>query len=344
MMEQNPEDSAKQRNTAAAVPTPSLGAMLRDARNQLGLSVADVAAQIKFAPRQIEALEADDFKNLPEAAFLRGFVRSYAKILNLDAQTLLASLPQAKAQAPELVPASVGVPFPADYSAQKNLVMLGAALLLAVIVAGFAVWHFTTPPKHAQVVKVETPVTLPAEMQPIAASPVAQEQKIEAVLPEESERRATVAAEKPIPRKEKAAPAEVVTLEQSPRKKKAAPAEVIMPAQSGVPARHISTVVKTAPASGIVSTTPVRTEASGKVAALHMVFDEESWAEITDKDGKIISSRIHQPGSEMNVHGHLPLTLVIGHAAATHVYQDGKLVDLAPYTNSSSEVARITLQ
>ena len=55
--------------------------MLREARERLGLSVADVAAQIKFAPRQIEALEADDFKHLPEAAFLRGFVRSYAKIL-----------------------------------------------------------------------------------------------------------------------------------------------------------------------------------------------------------------------------------------------------------------------
>ena len=75
-----------------------------------------------------------------------------------------------------------------------------------------------------------------------------------------------------------------------------------------------------------------------------MVFDEESWAEVTDKDGKIISSRVHPPGSEMDLHGHLPLSLVIGHAAATHLYQDGKPVDLAPFTNSTSEVARITLE
>lgn len=327
MMEQNPEDSAKQGNTAAAVPTPSLGAVLRDARIQLGLSVAEVAAQIKFAPRQIEALEADDFKKLPEAAFLRGFVRSYAKILNLDAQTLLAHLPQTKVQVPELVPASVGVPFPVDYSAQKNLIMLGAALLMAVIVAGFAVWHFTTPLKHAPVVKVETPVTLPAEMQPIAAPPVAQVQNIEAPIPEESKMRTSVVAENPIP-----------------RKKKAAPAEVIKPAQSGVPARRISTAVKAAPASGIASTTPVGTEALGKISVLHMVFDEQSWAEITDKDGKIISSRIHQPGSEMTVHGHLPLTLVIGNASSSHLYQDGNPVDLVPHTSASNDVARVTLK
>lgn len=323
-MEQLPENSAEQGNPS---PQTSLGSMLREAREQLGLSVADVAAQTKFAPRQIEALEADDFQKLPETAFLRGFVRSYAKILNVDAQILLAALPQAKVPTPELIPASVGVAFPSEDAAQKNLILLGAALLMAVIVAGFAVWHFKTPLKQAKVVKVETPVSLPAELQAIPAPPVAQEPKIEAVIPEEPKRRTSVAAEKPVPRKEKAAPAEVVT-----------------PAQSGVAARHLSTAVKTASASGIAATTPVRTDASGKTAVLHMVFDEESWAEITDRDGKIISSRVHPPGSEMNLHGHLPLTLVIGHAAATHLYQDGKPVDLAPFTNSSSEVARITLQ
>ena len=79
MMEHLPENNAEQGNLSAAIPLTSLGRMLREAREHLGLSVADVAAQIKFAPRQIEALEADDFKHLPEAAFLRGFVRSYAK-------------------------------------------------------------------------------------------------------------------------------------------------------------------------------------------------------------------------------------------------------------------------
>jgi len=326
-MEQLPENNTGQDNPSAAIPQTSLGSMLREAREQLGLSIADVVAQTKFAPRQIEALEANDFKNLPETAFLRGFVRSYAKILKVDAEILLAALPQAKAPAAELIPASVGVPFPSEYSAQKNLILLGAALLMAVIVAGFAVWHFMAPLKQAKVVKVETPVSLPAEMPVVPAPPVAHDRKIETAIPGEPKRRASVDAEKPAPRKEKAAPAEVIT-----------------PAQSGVPAKHKSTVIKTIPASGTAATTPVRTETSGKTALLRLVFDEESWAEITDKDGKIISSRVHAPGSEMNLHGHLPLSLVIGHALATHLYQDGKPIDLAPYSNSSSEVARITLE
>ena len=324
-MEELPENNTEQDNPSSAKPQASLGVMLREAREQLGLSVADVAAQTKFAPRQIEALEADDFENLPETAFLRGFVRSYAKILNLDAQILLDALPQAKAPTAELIPASVDVPFPVDYSAQKNLILLGAALLMAVIVAGFAVWHFTSPVKRASVVKVETPVSLPAEPEVIHAPPPVQERKKAEPPPAETRHRSSV--EKPAPRKEKTAPAETVPL-----------------AKSAVVATHKSTAIKTGAASGTAATTRVRTQASGKTASLHLVFDEESWTEITDGEGNMLSSQINPPGSELNLQGQLPLSLVIGHAAAAHLYQNGKPVDLAPYTNSSSEVARLTLE
>ena len=321
MMEQIPENNSERE--APGPVSPSLGTMLREARKQLGMSIADVSAQTKFASRQIEALEAEDFENLPESAFLRGFVRSYAKILNLDADTLLAALPQVKSPAPELVPASVDVPFPEDHSSQKNLILLFAALLMAVIVAGFAVWHFTSPIKHAAVQKIETPVSLPAETEVIHAPPAEVHRKAE---PAPAETGHQSNSEKPAPRKQKAVPAEAVPL-----------------AKSAVAAMHKRTVIKTGAASGTAATTPVHV-ATGKTSSLHLVFDEESWTEITDGTGKLISSQINPPGSELNIKGQLPLSLVIGHAAATRLYRDGKPVDLAPHTNSSSEVARLTLE
>jgi cytoskeleton protein RodZ len=331
MMEQLPETNSERATHTPA--TPSLGAMLREARNQLAMTIADVAAQTKFAPRQIEALEADDFDNLPETAFLRGFVRSYAKILNMDADSLLAALPQAKLPAPELVPVSVDVPYPEDRSAQKNLIMLVAALLMAVIVAGFAVWHFTTPMKHAAVQKIETPVSLPAEAEVIHAPPAKEHRKAESPAEEH--------------RKVELAPAETTNLSNpekpAPRKEKVVPAETVPLAKSADATTRKSTVIKTLAASGTAATTPVRV-ATGKTSSLHLVFDEESWTEITDGNGNSISSQINPPGSELNIKGQLPLSLVIGHAAATRLYQDGKPVDLAPYTNSSSEVARLTLE
>jgi len=148
----------------------SLGQTLREAREKLGLSIAEVAGQIKFAPRQIEALEGDDFKSLPEMAFVRGFVRSYAKILRLDSQALLANLTRANEISPELTPPSVGMPYPDEQTAQRqNLILLGAALLLAVLVVIFAVWNFTSGDVKSTETKSDEAVVLQSD--PVQSTP-----------------------------------------------------------------------------------------------------------------------------------------------------------------------------
>lgn len=70
----------------------SPGAKLAAARNASGWSVEQVAAQLKMAPRQINALEKDDYAALPDAAIVKGFTRTYAKLLKLDPTPILALL------------------------------------------------------------------------------------------------------------------------------------------------------------------------------------------------------------------------------------------------------------
>ncbi|MEO8342497.1 MAG: RodZ domain-containing protein [Gallionella sp.] len=303
-------------NPAQDLPPTSLGRILREARDRLNFSVADVAAQIKFAPRQIEALEAEDFKQLPEAAFLRGFVRSYAKILNLDAETLLAALPQTKVVAAEMIPPSVDVPFPVGQPSQKqNLILLVAALLLAMMVLGFAVWHFTTPLKPSfEVARVETPVPLPAEM-PFPL--IAEQTPVAPAIAAKSKLRSAITAALP--------PASSIP---STRTAKSAAVQAVPKARS----------------TNLIIEQDNSQDTAAETTTLRLVFVEESWTEITGKDGKMISSQVHLPGSEMNLKARLPLSLVIGHAAATRLYEDGEQVDLKPYTNSSSEVARLTIE
>ena len=67
----------------------SVGEELARARETLGLSLADVAQQLKFAPRQIEALEQGRFDELPTGTFARGMVRAYARLLRLDPEPLV---------------------------------------------------------------------------------------------------------------------------------------------------------------------------------------------------------------------------------------------------------------
>lgn len=81
----------------------SPGAKLTTARTAMGWSVDQVASQLKLAKRQIVAIEADDYASLPEPAVIRGFIRTYAKLLKLDVAPLLvlinAEIPQAREEA-----------------------------------------------------------------------------------------------------------------------------------------------------------------------------------------------------------------------------------------------------
>ena len=308
-MEPSPENNVGNDNSIEA-PAVTVGAALREARERLGLSVAEAAGQTKLAPRQIEALENDDFQHLPEMTFVRGFVRNYAKILHLDAQPLLELLPQSGSNSLHSLPESVEVPFPdARLPQRQNLVWLGAALLLAVLVVVFAVWNYTAPVKESKVAQIEKPVALPAEMKIIAASAVPDAAADVSPASAASPSRPVV-AKPPVPAAAKLSVP--VATQSTPQIQPAKPA--------------------------------IQTDVPLKNPALRLTFGDESWVEIKDKDGNILSSHINVRGSELRLDGNAPFSLAIGRAASVQLYYRGKQVDLKPYINSSSEVARLTLE
>ncbi|MBB3118821.1 helix-turn-helix domain-containing protein [Pseudoduganella violacea] len=82
-----PKDQPKDQRNA---PTP--GAQLAAQREALGLTVEQIADQLKLAPRQVAAIESGDYAALPNMAVTRGFVRAYAKVVRLDAAPLVAMI------------------------------------------------------------------------------------------------------------------------------------------------------------------------------------------------------------------------------------------------------------
>jgi cytoskeleton protein RodZ len=70
----------------------SPGARLAAYRQDRGWTVEQVASQLNLAPRQIIAIESDDYPSLPGMPIVRGFIRAYAKLLKVDAAPLLATL------------------------------------------------------------------------------------------------------------------------------------------------------------------------------------------------------------------------------------------------------------
>jgi len=273
----------------ASVDDISLGRTLREAREQQELSIEDVVNQIKLAPSQIEALEAEDYASLPETTFVRGFVRSYAKLLLIDSAPLLALLPTEN-HVPSLDETSTkSIFFDSKILQRKNLIWLSSAVFMMVLVVIVAVWGFTTSEEKSPPQLEEFPLELPENIEIITSSSIGE-----------------VASDVSITSPDKAA------------------------------------VISATPEDNLIQKED-RQSAAPKVGALRLVFDEESWVEIRDKN-RLLSSQINLSGSELIVDGNPPFSLVVGRSDAVHLYYRGNKVDLSPNTHSSSGVARLTLE
>ena len=117
-----------------------IGGELARAREARGLALTDVAQQLKFAARQLEALEQDRFDLLPGGTFARGMVRSYARLLKLDPEPLVSRI------GGTLDASNTGrlaeryrepVPF-SDSARRSTLIYLGLSLLVLAAVGALA--------------------------------------------------------------------------------------------------------------------------------------------------------------------------------------------------------------
>ncbi len=87
-MTDNQQSEQHTSNGAAA----ELGLKLRQAREQKGYSIGEVAERLKLSARQIEGLESGNYEGMPELVFVRGFLRTYGRFLDLDDNEVAAFL------------------------------------------------------------------------------------------------------------------------------------------------------------------------------------------------------------------------------------------------------------
>lgn len=168
-----------------------VGQELAAAREARGLALADVAQQLKFAPRQLEALEQEHFAALPGATFARGMVRSYARLLKLDPEPLVQRIAD-RFEVPDAnrLAARYHQPVPFSDSARRStFVYLGMSLGVLVLVGAVAwQWHQerTTAAKKSTAVAKAAPKPAPrAEPKPPPQPAPAPVQQAAAPAPQE---------------------------------------------------------------------------------------------------------------------------------------------------------------
>lgn len=107
----------------------SIGQMLRKQREERGLSPEQAAYQSKVPLRLLQALEADDYRMLPDPAYLIGFLHEYALLLKLDSKALEVEFRNAIRRPPgaRLVPVASPPPPPISW---KHVLWTAAAILV----------------------------------------------------------------------------------------------------------------------------------------------------------------------------------------------------------------------
>ena len=267
------------------------GARLARQRQSAGLSVTDVAASLRLHPNQVRAIEQEDLARLPALAYVRGFIRSYARVLKVDPAPLLIDLNTKLAPVRESVVDGMATDYAAARAAGRERMLpqwaIGIALVV-LIALGLVGWQATQQP---------TPAPAPPEALPVSAAPPA--------------------------------PAPVLSTDAT-----------ASPAASEASAAPVDPIP--APADAAEPTVRSSVLTTGAAPTLVLRFNGASWAEVTDRNGKILLSQLNAAGAEHALDGELPLTVVIGDANFASVEVRGAAFSLQPFTRNN--VARFVIK
>lgn len=295
--------------------TTGFGRPLAQAREALGLSVGDIATRLRLHPRQISALEDERLESLPEPAFVRGFVRNYAKEVKLDPAPLLAALAErlpVPAPAPDTL--SGGAVAASDVRRagvdrlSRSAVIGGAVLVLFVL--GLIGWLASMrAPETAAPAMVQPALQAPADTSTASPAPA------------------------PATASDSAAPLAAGSSGTGPSSE-------LPPSAAPSPSSTAAAPASTGPAA-VASSTPGAAAFAGVRIS---VGERPSWVEVTQDDGKVLLTGLQEAGTERRLAGvQPPLRLVIGNASTVTLEFRGKPVDLKPHTRAN-DLARLTLE
>ncbi|EPJ94781.1 RodZ domain-containing protein [Pseudomonas psychrophila] len=308
------------------------GETLRQARENNGWTLAEVALKLNLTASSLSNLETGAFDKLPGHTFARGYIRTYAKLLGMDQASLVRDFDlYTGTDANGSNVHSLGrIEEPVRVS-HTILRIVSLLLLIAVIGGGFIWWQDQTSmrakdligltPEHVEVEGADgtTRIHPLDEPEDQAVAEAKAEGEAPVVIESAPEQAASTALALPAASQVPAAAPDATTPASAP----AVVAPVVAPAVAPV----ATPTAAAAPVAG-----------AGKVG---VQYSADCWTQVTDATGKVLFGGLKRKGENLEVSGKPPLTLRLGFARGAQVTYNGQAVDVAPFT--SGETARLKL-
>jgi len=124
-------------NKASNEPLVSVGSLLKEAREKRKLSLEDAAAKLFSDPDILEDLENNIFEKLGGNVFIKGYIRNYSKLLDLDSTELIDLL----ANQLELEEEKIVLPKITEHLVALRIIAIVSLILLLVTILGMYVSH-----------------------------------------------------------------------------------------------------------------------------------------------------------------------------------------------------------
>ncbi len=147
-----------------------LGGRFRAAREARGLSLSEVADQIRIRSVYLAAIEDESWAAIGAPVYIRGFIRTYARFLKLDPEEAVASFNRTQPQAPG--PAAAGEPAGRTPAPPRRTgLLLWIAGAVAVVLVAFVVYNELTMHGAGTTAQAPMATETPAATGEASASP-----------------------------------------------------------------------------------------------------------------------------------------------------------------------------
>jgi cytoskeleton protein RodZ len=292
------------------------GSTLRAEREALGVTLREVSETLNLSIGIIQSIEADEYERLPGPVFARGYVRAYARLLDLEPDPLLARSPQWDNVASDRH--LTGPDSLREWLRRRPGLVLGAGvLLLAVAVAVAAVWlwpHLQPTDRDEAPVAARSALSGADDM-PVPAGPL------------RSGAPADVTAEPEVFREQGEAidePAEAVL--ELDVGDVAAPSDAPPPAATAARSQG--------PAALAPPGMPRRITPAGD-DRLVLRFSADCWVQVRDAEGNDLYGELSRAGDDLELVGQGPLRILLGYAPGAQLAFNGEPVPLGPHTRNN---------
>lgn len=128
----------------------TLGEKLRQAREERGISISEVAEQTRISPHYLDLIEQDDYRTLPGGIFNKGFVKSYAKFVGIDEQEALQDYSRIIASQEGVVDEDPKTYRPEVLTDDRTSGSMIPTIIFAVIILGLMSWGLITLVNYIQ--------------------------------------------------------------------------------------------------------------------------------------------------------------------------------------------------